>query len=106
MVNAARGEVALELGGRAYCLCLTMGALAEIETALGAKDLNDMDARLKAVRAEDLVQILHALMKGGGESLSLEETRALPLNVMATTAAIGQAFQAAGVRAEQPQAQS
>jgi len=97
MVNAARGEVALELGGQSYCLCLTMGALAEIETALGAESLNDLDDRLRNLRAESLVRIIHALLKGGGESLSLDDVRALPLNIAEATTAIGQAFRATGV---------
>ncbi len=97
MVNAVRGEVALELGGQSYCLCLTMGALAEIETALGAKNLSDLDTRLKDLRAENLVHILHALLKGGGEKLSLEDCRALPLNIALATEAIGKAFKASGV---------
>lgn len=95
MVNAARGEVALELGGRAYCLCLTLGALAEIETALGATSLNDLEAKLKSLSAKQLMEIVHALMKGGGESLSLEELRLLPLNLGDVSTAVGQAFAAA-----------
>jgi len=98
MANEARGEVTIELGGKAYCLCLTMGALAEIEAALEAKSLDDLDARLKALRAGDILNILHALMKGGGETLTLEEARALPLDIAKTTTAIGAAFRAAGVK--------
>ena len=99
MVNQARGEVTLEIGGRQLTLCLTMGALADIETALNAASLDDLDARLKNLRAGDIVNILHALLKGGGEALSLEETKALPLDIAKTTAAIGAAFRAAGVDA-------
>ncbi len=99
MVNGARGEVAFELDGKSYCLCLTMGALAEIETALGAGSLNDLDAKLKAPRAEDLIAILHALMKGGGETLTREEVLDLPMQVADVSAAIAAAFAAAGTRA-------
>ena len=31
MANSARGETVLEIGGVAHTLCLTLGALAEIE---------------------------------------------------------------------------
>ncbi len=95
MVNAARGEVALDLGGRSYCLCLTLGALAEIETVVGAKSLSDLEARLQTLSASQLTGIVHALMKGGGEALSLEELRALPLNMGEVSAAVGKAFAAA-----------
>lgn len=96
MVNAARGEVALELGGRDYCLCLTLGALAEIETALGATSLNDLEAKLKSLSAKQLLEIVHALMKGGGESLNLEELRALPLDMSALSNAVGKSLSVAG----------
>ncbi len=98
MTNGARGEVTLELGDKSYCLCLTMGALAEIETALEASSLTDLDARLKAPRADDLIAILHALFKGGGEELSLEQVKALPMEVAQVTRAIGAAFNAAGAQ--------
>ncbi len=39
MVNRHRGEIAAELGGETYTLCLTLGALAEIEHAYGGEDL-------------------------------------------------------------------
>jgi len=39
LVNARRGEVAARLDGKDYRLCLTLGGLAELETALGAGDL-------------------------------------------------------------------
>lgn len=66
-VNGARGEVALPLGGREVKLCLTLGALAEIETALGCKSMAELDARMRALSAADLHIVLSALMRGGGE---------------------------------------
>ncbi|TXM55641.1 GTA-gp10 family protein, partial [Methylobacterium sp. WL120] len=39
MANRRRGEVPLDLGGTRYTLCLTLGALAELEDALQAGDL-------------------------------------------------------------------
>ncbi|MCG8442231.1 MAG: gene transfer agent family protein, partial [Caulobacterales bacterium] len=38
LVNAPRGETSLVIDGRPRRLCLTLGALAEIETALGVED--------------------------------------------------------------------
>jgi Phage tail tube protein, GTA-gp10 len=37
--NARRGEISARLDGKEYRFCLTLGALAELETALGAGDL-------------------------------------------------------------------
>ena len=39
MPNRRRGEVALQLGETRYTLCLTLGALAELEDAFGVQDL-------------------------------------------------------------------
>jgi len=66
-VNEARGEVALEVDGQPRTLCLTLGALAEIETAFGCKELRELDLRMRALSARDLVVVLGALLRGGGE---------------------------------------
>ncbi|MGL4261713.1 MAG: GTA-gp10 family protein, partial [Afipia sp.] len=39
MVNIHRGEISADLGGRRRTLVLTLGALAELESAFGANDL-------------------------------------------------------------------
>lgn len=39
MPNKYRGEIGAELGGRQRTLVLTLGALAELESAFGAGDL-------------------------------------------------------------------
>lgn len=66
-VNGARGEVSLEVEGAPRTLCLTLGALAEIETAFGCKELRELDMRMRALSARDLVVVLGALLRGGGE---------------------------------------
>lgn len=38
MANKHRGEVTARLDGKDYTLCLTLGALAEMEQAFGAED--------------------------------------------------------------------
>ena len=39
MANRHRGEIEANLGGKTWTLCLTLGALAELEAAYGAEDL-------------------------------------------------------------------
>lgn len=41
-VNRRRGEVAARIDGRDYTLCLTLGALAELEDAFAADDLGNL----------------------------------------------------------------
>lgn len=48
-MNPQRGEVALDIGGETRKLCLTLGALAEIEAALGCESLKDRSATRMAV---------------------------------------------------------
>ena len=66
-VNTARGEVAASLAGADRRLCLTLGALAEIESGLGVEGVEALAARLRTLSAGDLMVVLAALLRGGGE---------------------------------------
>jgi hypothetical protein len=91
MANRARGEVELNCGDRRLTLCLTLGALAEIETALGG----DMSAGMARLKAADLTAILRALLKGGGEIEAAREVETLRLDLGEMARAIAAAFAAA-----------
>ncbi|HRO31966.1 MAG TPA: GTA-gp10 family protein [Brevundimonas sp.] len=67
-VNGARGEVIATLAGAPRRLCLTLGALAEIETALGCEGLDGLAERMRRLSARDLKAVLGALLRGGGET--------------------------------------
>jgi len=62
-------------------LCLTLGALAEIEAAFGVDGLEGLGARFETGRlsARDLVAVLGAAARGGGERIGDEEIAALPI---------------------------
>ncbi len=47
-----------------------MGALAEIEDALGVESSDRLGDRLKGVRMRDMIAILGALLHGGGHEVS------------------------------------
>lgn len=66
-MNGARGEVRVELAGEHRRLCLTLGALAEIETALAVEGAAALADRLRILSARDLLVVLAALLRGGGE---------------------------------------
>ncbi len=72
MVNPHRGEIAATIEGEERVLCLTLGALAELEARLGAGDLNGLAERFAAgrVSARDLTAIIGAGLRGGGNSVS------------------------------------
>ncbi|MFN7164201.1 MAG: GTA-gp10 family protein [Hyphomonas sp.] len=66
-MNAARGETLVTIDGAPRRLCLTLGALAEIEAAFGCTRISELEARLRAPSAADLMVVLAALLRGGGE---------------------------------------
>ena len=81
MPNPRRGEVALNLDGKRYVLCLTLGALAELEEAFGVADLGALAERFGTGRlsSRDLLAILAVALRGGGQPLSDVEVASLPL---------------------------
>jgi hypothetical protein len=68
MSNPWRGEVALMLDGVSYDLRLTLGALADLETALKASSLMDVVRRFDSGQysTRDVLAVLQAGLKGGG----------------------------------------
>lgn len=79
MANRHRGEIEAELGGRKRKLCLTLGALAELESALGAEDLMALAERFERGRisARDAIRVLGAGLRGAGETISDDEVAQL-----------------------------
>ncbi|MBX3568757.1 MAG: gene transfer agent family protein [Rhizobiaceae bacterium] len=77
--NRRRGEIEAELDGRAYRLCLTLGALAELESAYGAEDLAALVDRFATGRlaAHDLARIIGAGLRGAGNGISDDQVLAV-----------------------------
>ncbi len=75
LVNRRRGEISANLGGKDRCLCLTLGALAKLESAFEATDLQALAERFSSGRlsARDLIVIIHAGLEGGGHVFDLED---------------------------------
>ncbi|PSJ61340.1 gene transfer agent family protein [Pseudaminobacter soli (ex Li et al. 2025)] len=74
-VNKRRGEVAAELDGKTYRLCLTLGALAELEATYAADDLGALVERFSRGRlsALDMIRIVGAGLRGGGNDIADDE---------------------------------
>jgi hypothetical protein len=81
MANKRRGEVALRLGGESYTLCLTLGALAELEEAFGVEDLMALAERFGTGRlsSRDLMRLLAVSLRGGGHAINDADVASLPL---------------------------
>ena len=92
-MNPARGEVPLTIDGETRTLCLTLGALAEIEAGLDCAGFAALGERLKQMTAADLVLVVQALLKGGeGVSVELSGARIDPCQA---ARAVADCFEAA-----------
>jgi hypothetical protein len=60
--NRHRGEIEAEIDGERRILCLTLGALAELETAFAADNLSGLAARFSGgtLKAADMIRIIGA----------------------------------------------
>ncbi|HEX2692028.1 MAG TPA: gene transfer agent family protein [Kofleriaceae bacterium] len=72
MANVQRGEIAALIEGEEKVLCLTLGALAELEARLMAGDLVGLSERFASgrVSARDLTAIIGAGLRGGGNAVT------------------------------------
>ncbi|WP_319517182.1 gene transfer agent family protein [uncultured Martelella sp.] len=79
--NRYRGEVEAVIDGERRILCLTLGALAELETAFSADGLGDLGKRLGSgrLKAHDLIAIIGAGLRGGGNAIDDDEVAAMSM---------------------------
>ncbi|OLP54917.1 hypothetical protein BJF92_14050 [Rhizobium rhizosphaerae] len=80
--NRQRGEIEAVLGGERRVLCLTLGSLAELETAFGVAGLAALAARFGQgqLAARDLIHLLGAGLRGAGADISDEEVAAMTMD--------------------------
>ncbi len=71
MVNKYRGEISAVLDGKKHTLCLTLGALAELEEAFGEQDLLSLAERFSSgrIKSSDALRIIGAGLRGAGSAL-------------------------------------
>ena len=82
MVNSKRGEIEAVLDDKPYRLCLTLGALAELEHAYGDEDLLAIAERFESGRlsANDAIRVITAGLRGGGEDIAQEAVAAMQVD--------------------------
>ena len=75
MPNRHRGEIEAVLDGVPRRLCLTLGALAELEAAFGDEDMLALATRFESGRlgARDCVRIIGAGLRGAGRDVRDDE---------------------------------
>nr|WP_321982427.1 gene transfer agent family protein [uncultured Cohaesibacter sp.] len=79
MVNRRRGEISLTLDNKPYALCLTLGALAELEDSMELDDIGALADRFSGgkVKSADLVKILGAALRAGGANVTDKEAASM-----------------------------
>jgi hypothetical protein len=82
MANKYRGEIEAEIGGARRTLVLTLGALAELESAFAADDLVALASRFESgrLKARDLIAIIAAGLRGAGEQVTDDDVAALTID--------------------------
>lgn len=72
--NRRRGEISAELDGKSFRLCLTLGALAELEACYAADDLGALVERFSRGRlsALDMIRVIGAGLRGAGHEATDE----------------------------------
>jgi hypothetical protein len=82
MANRHRGEIEAVLNGQSMRLCLTLGALAELEAAFGEEDLVALATRFERGRisAHDCLRIIAAGLRGAGNDVTDEAVAAMQVD--------------------------
>lgn len=75
MANRRRGEISALIGGERRSLCLTLGALAELEEAFGVKNLAELGVRFDkaGLSARDCITVIGCGLRGAGEEIHDDE---------------------------------
>ena len=82
MPNHHRGEIGAVLDGRPHTLCLTLGALAELESVFGDENMLALAQRFEGGRlsARDCVRIIGAGLRGAGHDIPDEAVARMQAN--------------------------
>lgn len=72
MANLHRGEIEARLDGATHRLVLTLGALAELESAFGDEDMVALAARFERGRlsSRECVKVIASGLRGAGASVN------------------------------------
>lgn len=79
--NRRRGEILMHIDDTPKIMCLTLGALAELEDAFKVENLSELGIYFSNGKfsADDLVHIIGAGLRGGGNLYTDEDVRCLSI---------------------------
>lgn len=96
MNNPQRGEVTIDGPGGELKLCLTLGAIAQLEEGLGIDSLTEIEGVLKKASMKHMILIVKALCAGGGNPLTDEQMMTWQVDLQSIMGKIQECFVAAG----------
>lgn len=98
MANKQRGEATIEgPEGKKFTICLTLGAVAEIEEQMGVESLSEISGVFEKAKMRDLITILVALLHGGGnKEITADDMMSWPMDMGKIMSGIRDAFSNAG----------
>jgi len=81
MANRHRGEISANFDDREFCLCLTLGALAELETAFEVADISALAERFSSgkLTANEMIKIIGAGLRGAGNTFDDDDVRSMQI---------------------------
>ncbi|MEM0984639.1 MAG: GTA-gp10 family protein [Pseudomonadota bacterium] len=99
-MNAVRGEVPFRIAGRTHCLCLTLGALAQIMSALDCVSITQLLKVMGELDEPRILALLLSLLRGGGCHAAASALSESPepwdaINSVDAAHAVAHAFEAA-----------
>lgn len=85
----------ISIDGKPQKLCLTLGALAQLETAFALNNLQELSTKLKALSAQDFLIILAILLEAGGNGFEIEALKKAKIDPHKCAIAIAKTFELA-----------
>ena len=97
MANKQRGEITIKgPENKTYTLCLTLGAIAQIEEQLELQSLMQVDEVMGQARMGHILTIFIALLNGGGHDVTKADMMKWNVDLKELMAKIRDAFAASG----------
>ena len=94
--NKQRGEVKINGPEGELKLCLTLGAIAQLEDELQIESLTEIDSVMSKASMKHLLVIVKALLAGGGNPIGDDQMMAWQVDFQELMGKIREAFAAAG----------
>lgn len=98
--NRQRGDATLTVGDKKYTLRLTLGAMADIEDALGVP-ISKIGEKMQEPSIKDLISVVKAFIHAGGSEITDEEMRGWSIGLDQIMKAVNDCFERSGFGEEE-----